>query len=337
MGYLTKFGTLWGAIPQTAGRMFWVAAAASYTVDGNAYVASDGNDGLSPERAFLTLDYAVGKCTASVGDTILLLPAAHSWSGSVALDVAGITIIGLPYFPISTGNGPRAGMPQATITTSASDEIINVTAADCTLINVKIIPVTQKTGVDFSGAADRFKVYDCVVDLITATGHTSTKGIAATSATIAADDLHFAHIEVYEDNAGTSHGPGVDLGAGKRCIHEKSTYYKQGTTASSTAWAVSGPVVNDNGTFILRDIDIISHWGVLITKGILGADMTQVNTTILRVTGHGCTKLVDDFASGDAVLVHCYMGAAAGVVAGPVAGGTSTGDVTVHLPITAIT
>ena len=74
-----------------------------------------------------------------------------------------------------------------------------------------------------------------------------------------------------------------------------------------------------------------------ITKGILGANMTQVNTTVLRVLGHGCTKLVDDFSAGDAVLVHCYMDAAAGVGAGPVAGGTSTGDVTVHLPITAIT
>ena len=334
-----------GFMPVTSGSVFYVAPSASYTVAGvdgtKTFVASDGNDGLSPKRAFLTLDYAVGKCTANAGDVICLLPGAHSWSASVALDVAGVTVMGLPYFPIATGNGPRGGMPEATITTSASDEIINVTAADCKIVNLKVIPVTQKVGIDFSAAADRLKIYDCVVDLITATGHLSTKGIAATGATVAADDLHFAHIEVYEDNAGTSHGPGVDLGAGVRCVMEKSSFIKQGTTASSTAWAVSGPVVNDNGTFILRDLDIVAHWGVAITKGILGADMTQQNTAAIRVIGVGCTKVIDDFNSGDCVPMLVFNGAAAsvGTVAGPVAGGNSTGDVaiTMHTPVTAIT
>lgn len=330
-----------GALPATAGNIYYVAPSASYNLAGpsgiRAYTASDGNDGISPKRALLTLDYAVGLCTANAGDVICLLPGAHSWSASVALDVAGITILGLPYFPYASGNGPRSGMPKVSITTSASDEIINVTAADSTLVNLKIIPVTQKAGVDFSAAADRFKVYDCVVDLITATGHTSTKGIAGTGATVAADDMHWAHCEAYEDNAGTSHGPAFDLGAGVRCIMEKSTLIKQGTTASSTAWAVSGPVVNDNGTFILRDIDIVAHWGVAITKGILGAEMTQQNTAAIRVIGVGCTKVIDDFGSGDCVPMQVYNAVAAGVVAGPVSGGNSSGDVTIHLPITAVT
>ena len=96
MGYVTKYGSFWGMIPQTAGRVFWVAPAASYTVEGRTYVASDDNDGLSPERAKLTLDDTIGDCTANVGDVIVLLPGAHSWSASVAADVAGVTIMGLP-------------------------------------------------------------------------------------------------------------------------------------------------------------------------------------------------------------------------------------------------
>lgn len=337
MAYLSKYGTLWGDVPKTAGQMIWVAPSASYVVDGKTYSASDDNDGLSPERAMLTLDAAVGKCTANAGDVILLLPGAHSWSASVALDVAGVSILGLPYLPVGTGNAPRAGIPQTTITTSASDEVINVTAADCSITNLKVISVTQKAGIDFSAAADRLKVYDCVFDLYTATGHTSTKGLAATGATIAADDMHVAHCLFIEDNAGTSHGPGLDLGAGRSCIAEKLTFHKFGTTGSSTAWAVSGPVVNDNGTFILRDIDIVSHWGVAITKGILGADMTQVNTAILRVTGVGVTKVIDDFGSADAVPMHVYNGVAASEVSGPVVSGNSSANITVHAPVVTLT
>src|SRR3990167_3268831 len=96
MGYITKVGSFWGMVPQTSGRVFWVAPAASYTVEGRSYSASDGNDGLSPERAFLTVDYAVGQCTANVGDVIVMLNGAHSVSATIAVDVAGITITGIP-------------------------------------------------------------------------------------------------------------------------------------------------------------------------------------------------------------------------------------------------
>ena len=96
MAFITKYGSFWGMIPRTTGRTFWVAPSATYTVEGRSYTGSDGNDGLSPESAFLTLDYAIGKCTASVSDVIVLLPGAHSWSSSVAADVAGITITGIP-------------------------------------------------------------------------------------------------------------------------------------------------------------------------------------------------------------------------------------------------
>src|SRR3990167_4407049 len=96
MGYLTKYGSLWGQIPQTPGQVFWVAPGASYTVDGIAYTASDGNDGLSPTRAVLTVDYAIGLNTAKVGDAIVLLPGAHTSAATITVDVAGITITGMP-------------------------------------------------------------------------------------------------------------------------------------------------------------------------------------------------------------------------------------------------
>src|SRR3990167_11547235 len=103
MAYITKFGGFWGMLPQTSGRIFWVAPSATYTVEGRTYAASDGNDGLSPERAFRTVDYAVGQTTANVGDVIVLMVGAHSVSATVAVDVAGITITGIP------GSAPLRG------------------------------------------------------------------------------------------------------------------------------------------------------------------------------------------------------------------------------------
>ena len=56
MGYITKYGTIWGNIPNTGGRVFWVSPADTYTVDGKTYRASDNADGLSPERAKRTIN-----------------------------------------------------------------------------------------------------------------------------------------------------------------------------------------------------------------------------------------------------------------------------------------
>ena len=58
MAFITKYGTYFGQVPVQLGRVHFVAPAASYTVDGRSYSASDDNDGLSPERALLTVDQA---------------------------------------------------------------------------------------------------------------------------------------------------------------------------------------------------------------------------------------------------------------------------------------
>lgn len=178
MGFLTKYGSIWGAVPMTGGKVLWVAPSATYTVDGRSYSASDGNDGLSPERALLTLDYAVGLCTANAGDVICLLPGDHSWSASVALDVAGVSVVGMPYRP-EVANFVR---PKTTITTTATDEIINITAANCSIMNLRVIPVSTVAGIDFSAAADNLHVVDCSFDMATPAVNSGTKGIAATGA-----------------------------------------------------------------------------------------------------------------------------------------------------------
>lgn len=170
MAYVTKFGSFWGMIPQTNGRVFWVAPSATYTVEGRSYSASNDNDGLSPERAMLTLNGAISAATASVNDVIVLLPGAHSWAASGAISKAGLTITGIP-----GGRGHK--MRQRTsVTISAADQVINVTAALVEIAYLHIIGITAQAALDFSDAADHLYIHDCSVDMFTAAESTSTLG-----------------------------------------------------------------------------------------------------------------------------------------------------------------
>jgi len=80
-------------------------------------------------RFFSTIDAAIGACTANAGDTILVLPGHTEavTSTSINCDVAGVRIIGL-----------GSGSMKPTLTFSATDSAINVTAADCVWQNFRI-------------------------------------------------------------------------------------------------------------------------------------------------------------------------------------------------------
>jgi len=90
---------------------------------------SDNNSGEDPGQPFATLDYAIGQCTASQGDTIVLMPGHAETTTAIALDVVGVKIVGL---------GIGADRPTITATTGASD-LIDITAANCTLENFRLV------------------------------------------------------------------------------------------------------------------------------------------------------------------------------------------------------
>lgn len=95
------------------------------TVTGAADNANS-RTGRDPETPFATLDYAVGRCTASNGDVIYLLPGHTEavTATNIALDVAGITIIGL-------GNGRN----RPSFTFGATTSTITVSAANIKISN----------------------------------------------------------------------------------------------------------------------------------------------------------------------------------------------------------
>src|SRR3989304_7725210 len=77
-------------------------------------IGSDGNDGLSSERPFATLDYAFSRCASNNGDYIIVAPGhAETITTAVGLDVAGVTGVGVGpgrSRPAFTGSGGGCGV-----------------------------------------------------------------------------------------------------------------------------------------------------------------------------------------------------------------------------------
>lgn len=103
------------------GNVFWV----------DSGVGSNGNAGTFA-RPFATIDYAIGRCTASKGDIIMVRPGhaeTISAAGGITADVAGIAIVGL---------GKGTLRPTVTIGTATSADLL-ISAANVTLTNLRFV------------------------------------------------------------------------------------------------------------------------------------------------------------------------------------------------------
>lgn len=291
MGYITKYGSFWGMLPQTSGRTFWVAPAASYTVEGRTYVASDGNDGLSPERAFLTIDYAVGQTTASVGDVIVLLPGSHTVAATVTLDVAGITITGIPgsqaLHTEHMGGGPTRCRAQVT-TSEAAGNIFTFTSAgdDVEIAWTHFNLITQGDGIVIPLGADRPFIHDCTFAVV-GTASATSECIHFSSSTTGS--VTNAVIRNCYFLASGNQGPAIRaLGTVLGLKIENSTFELQGTAAWDDAIEILDP--GSLGTLI-RDCDFV-----------FPTSATTVMTNCIDVTGctiDGNTKVYRCYFDGD--------------------------------------
>lgn len=259
MGFLTKYGTLWGQIPQTTGSIFFVAPSASYSIEGRSYNASDDNDGRSPELALRTIDYAVGKCTANASDIIVLLPGSHTVTATVAVDVAGITITGMVGGPRHMARAMAAGgskMRTSVTTSTASTHVFTVTAADVEIAYLHFVPVAGASALEVSNAADRLYLYDCTFNMTTA-ANTATFGVhfpLGTGTTVANDDSVIRNCYWYvSDNQGPAiRAAGTLIG----CSIENSTFYLAGATAWDDVIEVT--LAGSMGNHF-RDLDFITQ------------------------------------------------------------------------------
>lgn len=109
----------------TTGNVFFVCSVAP----GRSDTPGAGKDPATP---FATIDYAIGQCVANNGDHIIVEPGhveTVTAAAGVALDVAGVTIIGI-------GQGSNRPTINYTTSTAAS---FRVTAANCTVRNLLFV------------------------------------------------------------------------------------------------------------------------------------------------------------------------------------------------------
>ena len=171
-----------------------------YFVDSGSALASDGNDGLHPVNSpMATLAGALDRCVASNGDFIIMLPGhAESLSATVAIDVIGVTIMGI-------GNGQLR--PTFTFTATAADNMFEVSVADVKIDNIIMTGTAAigdgETFIDVQAGADRFELCNCYIiqtggdsDAITMTG--------------GANDVHIHDCEFYSTSAGPDTGINVE-------------------------------------------------------------------------------------------------------------------------------
>lgn len=114
---------------------------------GSSTGADSAGAGQNPDVPFLTVDYAIGKCTASNGDIIFVMPGhAETLSAPAgwAVDVAGITIKGL-------GSGQT--VPVISIDTEHTEAApILISAANCTIENIWF------NGINAGGSKDTIEI-----------------------------------------------------------------------------------------------------------------------------------------------------------------------------------
>ena len=295
MGYITKVGSFWGMIPQTSGNVFWVAPADSYVVEGRTYSASDGNDGLSPERALRTIDWAVGLTTASVGDIIVLLPGSHTVTATVTLDIAGITITGIPGPAVTSvaermGGGSTRCRTQVT-TSEAAGNIFTLTSAgdDVEICWIHFNLITQGDGIVIPLGADRPFIHDCTFAAVGTASATSEciHFSSSTTGTVQSPIIRNCYFL-----ASGNQGPAIRaLGTVIGLKIESSTFELQGTAAWDDAIEILDP--GTLGTLI-RDCDFV-----------FPTSATTVITNCIDFTGctvDGSQKVYRCFFDGDSAV-----------------------------------
>jgi hypothetical protein len=105
----------------TTGSTFWV--------DSGHSLASDAVTNGTNDKPFATVDYAIGRCTASAGDVVMVAEGhTETVTSAITLDVAGVSIVGL-----------GRGRLRPALTASGAIDLITVTAANCYLGNLRLI------------------------------------------------------------------------------------------------------------------------------------------------------------------------------------------------------
>lgn len=307
MGFITQQGSAWGDIPLITGRVYYVAPS-SYTIEGRSYASSDDNDGLSPERAFRTVNQFVTKATADVGDTCIII-GSNTFTATQTISKAGLRILGVPGGPLGPHeNGTRTTRFTSSVTTSASAAVFTVTAARTEIAYLHIVPASAQAGVDL--AADDLNLHNITWNISTA-ANTATFGVSVTGAS-ARPRISNQYVYV-SDNQGpfircASSSAGMDGG-----IFQRSLVVLAGTTAWDDAIEITTGVDN----FTIRDVDFIGSSGAVYTDVIDVTGNTNDNgVTVMRCVFPVSSDATQETATSDVALASNVIAQIQGVSGG---------------------
>lgn len=313
MGWLTKYGTQWGGIPETTGSVYFVAPASPYTVEGRSYSSSDNNDGLSPERALATIGQAISAATANANDVIALLPGSHTNAATVTLSKAGLTFVGVQ--PVSRA-GPAlrqyALNTKVNWTSTFAGVGITNTAADTTFMGINFIPVTAQSMMTCI-ATPRNSFLGCAVTMSAAVS-TSTKGIVFSGA--AGANCNFLDCVFLNNVATSAQGPCLDLTAADNFLVEGCEVLLKGT---SSAWAVAIQLGAASAGIFRRNFIGAVNAGT-VTIGVDGTGVAVANAVQAIDNRYGVSPgagAFKNFSNNFVSLVNNYygtVGAGAGFV-----------------------
>lgn len=305
------YGLLWGDLPLTTGRIFWVAPA-SYTVAGRAYESSDNNDGLSPFRALRTVNQAVTNATADVGDNIILL-GANSFSATQTISKAGLKILGIPGGPTDTHeHGTRTTRYPSSATTTAG-AVFTVTAARTEIAYLHLVPLAGQAIVDLA-AAD-LNWHDCTVH-ITSAANTATFGLSVTG--VSPRPRVSNHYVYVEDNQGPYIRCAAATGGMDGGVFQRSYVLLAGTTAWDDVVEITTGVDN----FMIRDCDFFHSSGAIMTDVVdVTGNTNDHAVAVVRCMHAVAGDLTEATATSDIVLCNNFIS----TIAGGTGGTLSTG------------
>ena len=262
---------------------------------GNVFFVDSGNTtkggatagyGTSPDAPFLTLDAAIGNCTANNGDIIFVLPG-HAETiiadSGVDIDQAGITVIGLgsgaarPTFTFQ-GN-VAADFKLAAASTVIKNllflnnldnttGIVEVSAADCKILGCEFRELNPAAFADVllltTTAAHRLEVADCLF-----LGNDGN-GAVSLAQFVGSDDLHMHHCHLEADcTAGLI---GFIGGASLRVhLHDLQLYNEDNTAGADAIQGIIDTITGSTG-IIGPNIEVFLNLNAAnVSGGVVGA------------------------------------------------------------------
>lgn len=252
-------------------------------------VTTEGQ-GTSWDTAKDTIDEAIGLCTASNGDIILVAPGhaeAITAATSCVADVSGISIIGIGY---------GSATPTLTFTTAAT-ALVSVTATNVRISNIKFVAnyADVASQITLGAAADGSVIDNCIFT------DTSTILNMLNCITVTADCDNIQLIgNRFDAVASATSDSAIEVAGGSdnSVIADNMIYgtFTDGGILASAAASTNLTVVDN----VIGCIDAIAFDGNAGTTGLFGRNLLGANTTSIAaaLTGVDAMFCWENYVTG---------------------------------------